>query len=133
MKPLVLLLALLLLISLTGCVIFPHGELIAPQASGQVVDSDDLRPVAHARVVRHIEAFNRTRVVRTDEHGTFDLKKDTDLRWLPFVCYAASPIQYRIEAEGYRAFATNLYGGGSFGHGGRSHELGKILIQKARE
>lgn len=130
MKPLLPLLALALL---AGCVVFPRGELAAPPASGQVLDSDDLRPVAHAKVVRHIEAFDRTRAVRTDEHGSFDLKRDTDVRWLPFVGYAASLIQYRIEAEGYRPFTTNLYGGGSFSHGRQPHELGRILLHKAQE
>ena len=130
MKPL---LALVALPVMTGCVIFPHGEWVAPPASGQVVDSDDLRPVAQAKVARHVEAYDRTRVVRTDEHGTFDFKKDTDLRWLPFVCYAASPIKYRIEAEGYRSFTTNLHGGGSFSHGRQPHELGQVLLQKAQK
>jgi hypothetical protein len=130
MKPL---LALLILPVLTGCVIFPHGEWVAPPASGCVLDADNHQPVARAKVTRHIGAFNRKRAVSTDAHGNFDFKKDTDLRWLPFVCYAATPIQYRIEAEGYRPFTTNLYGGGSFAHGRQPHELGQILLQKARE
>jgi hypothetical protein len=130
MKPL---LALLILPSLTGCVIFPHGEWVAPPSSGQVLDAGDLQPVAQAKVTRHIEAFDRRRVVSTDADGDFDMKKDTDLRWLPFVCYAANPIDYRIEAAGYRPFTTNLYGGGSFIHGRQPHHLGQILLQKTRE
>jgi hypothetical protein len=130
MKPL---LALFILLVLTGCVIFPHGEWVAPPASGRVLDGDDHQPVARAKVTRLIEAFDRKRVVSTDAHGNFDFKKETHLRWLPFVCYAATPIHYRIEAEGYRPFITNLYGGGSFSHGRQPHELGQILLQKARE
>jgi hypothetical protein len=133
MKPTVPLLALLLLTFLTGCVIFPHGELVAPPASGQVMDSDGLQPVAQAKIVRHIEAFDRTRVVRSDEHGAFHFKKDSDLCWLLFVCYAASPIQYRVEADGYQPFTTNLYGGGSFSRGRQPHELGQIFIHKTKE
>jgi len=127
------LIALLILPALTGCVVFPHGEWVAPPASGQVLDAGDLQPIAQARVTRHIEAFDRERVVSADAHGNFDLKKDSDLRWLPFVCYAATPIDYRIEAAGYRPFTTNLYGGGSFSHGRQPHHLGRILLQKAQE
>jgi hypothetical protein len=133
MKSLMPLLALTLLTFVTGCVILPHGELVAPPASGQVLDSDGLRPVAQAKVVRRIEAFDRVHVTLTVGHGAFELKKDTDLRWLPFVCYATTSIEYRIEAAGYRTFMTNLYGGGSFGHGHLPHELGRILIQKVQE
>jgi hypothetical protein len=127
------LLALLILPALTGCVIFPHAEWVAPPASGQVLDAGDLQPVPHARVIRHIQANDRKQVVSADAHGNFNLKKDTDLRWLPFVCYAAGLIDYRIEAAGYRTFVTNLYGGGSFSLGRQPHDLSQILLQKTRE
>jgi hypothetical protein len=134
MKPPVHLLALALVTCLlTGCVIFPHGEWVAPPASGQVLDAENLQPIAQAKVVRSILALNRTRVASTDEHGAFELKKDRDLRWLPFVCYGAGPIDYRIEAEGYQPFTTNRYGGGSFSQGRQPHGLGHILMHRAGE
>lgn len=133
MKQSVQLLAVSALMFQTGCVIFPHGGLVAPPASGQVMDSASLRPLAHAKVERHIQMVDRSRVVTTDPQGRFTLKKDTDLRWIPFVCYAASSIQYRITTEGYHPFTTNLLGGGSFYRGRQPHELGQVLLRKTHE
>jgi len=113
---------------LSGCVVFPHGELVAPQASGRVLDSETLQPVAHARVTRRIDSLNRTSATLTDDRGAFQFQKDSDLRWIPFVCYAANSIDYQIKAEGYRPFTINLHGGGSFYRGTLAHALGDLLV-----
>lgn len=118
---------------LAGCVVFPHGELVAPAASGRVLDAQSLRPVRQARVTRRVDAWDRTCVTFTDDRGAFELRKDTDLRWIPFVCYAASAIRYRIDANGYSPFTTNRYGGGSFHRGRSLHDLGQVLLRKNSE
>jgi hypothetical protein len=115
---------------LAGCVIFPHGQLVAPPAQGRVLDSETLEPLPHSKVVRRIERMDRTRVTFTDGHGDFAFKKDTHLRWLLVVDYAANEVQYRIEAAGYRPFETNLYGGGSFHPGTLPHDLGAVLLRR---
>jgi|SRR5690348_16739823 len=121
---------LMLLPTLTGCVIFPHGELVAPPARGRVLDSETLEPVPHSKVVRRIGRLDRNRETFTDGQGDFVFKKDKDLKWLLMVDYAANQIHYRIEAGGYRPFETNLYGGGSFYRGTLPHDIGEVLLQR---
>ena len=128
--PLTLTVLVLLPTLFTGCVLFPHGELMAPPAEGKIVDSETLSPLPHARVVRQIERLNRDRTTCTDAQGDFSFPKDTDLKWLLMVDYAANKILYRVEAGGYRTFETNLYGGGSFSHGSLPHDLGVVRLQK---
>lgn len=118
---------------LTGCVFFPHAELMAPPAQGRVLDSDTLEPVPKAKVVRRIERLDRDRVTFTDSNGAFTFKKDNDLGWLLMVDYAANQIHYRIDSIGYRVFQTNLYGGGSFYRGRLPHDLGVVLLQRQSE
>jgi len=130
-KPPFLLTVFALLLTLnTGCVIFPHGELMAPPAQGRAVDSGTLEPLRHARVVRRIERLDRERVAFTDAQGRFAFKQDRDLGWLLMVDYAANQIQYRIDAIGYRSFETNLYGGGSFYRGRQPHDLGIVPLHR---
>ena len=117
----------------TGCVIFPHGELMAPPAQGKVVDSDTLEPLPHAEVVRRIERLDRKRVVFADADGEFSFKKDRDLGWLLMVDYAANRIEYLVKAGGYCSFETNLYGGGSFYRGTLPHDLGVVRLSKTSE
>ena len=113
---------------LTGCVIFPHSQLIAPPAQGKVLDSETLEPLPHAKVVRRIEKLDNSQMTFTDGKGDFAFKQATRLRWLLMVDYAANKIQYRIEAAGYRHFETNLYGGGSFYSGTLPHDFGAVLM-----
>lgn len=123
----------LLVALLPGCVIFPHGELVAPSAQGRVLHSETQEPVVHAKVTRRIERFDRSRVTFTDEQGCFAFKKDKDLRWLLMVDYAANRIHYQIEAAGYQSFGTNLYGGGSFYPGTLPHDLGVVGLRRQPE
>jgi hypothetical protein len=118
---------------LTGCVIFPHGVLMAPPAQGRVLDSESNEPVVNAKVVRRIERLDRSRVTFTDVEGGFAFKKDKDLGWLLMVDYAASQIHYEVDAAGYQPFGTNLYGGGSFYRATLPHDLGVVRLQKQRE
>lgn len=115
---------------LAGCVVFPHGDLAAPPASGFVLDSRTLQPVAMATVTRRIGERRTVQVVHSDRHGRFALKKEKDLGWLLMVDYAANRIHYRIEAPGYDAYETNLFGGGSFARGAVPHDLGAVLLGK---
>lgn len=123
----------LLLTLLTGCVIFPHGDLVAPSARGRVLDSATLEPVARARVVRRIPRLDRARETCTDAEGQFAFKRDKDLGWVLMVDYAPHRIEYRVEAGGYRPFQTNLYGGGSFYRGTVPHDLGQVLLHRQTE
>ncbi len=115
---------------LTGCVVFPHGDLMAPAAQGRVLDSETQEPVVNAKVVRRIERLDRSRVTFTDRKGRFAFKKDKDLGWLLMVEYAANQIQYQVDAAGYHRFVTNLYGGGSLYRGTLPHDLGLVRLQK---
>lgn len=123
----------LLPVLLTGCVIFPHGELVAPSAQGTVLDLETREPVVHAKVTRRIERLDRSRVTFTDEEGGFTFEKDKDLGWLLMVDYAANQIHYQIEAAGYQPFGTNLYGGGSLYRGTLPHHLGIVGLQRQEE
>jgi len=115
---------------ITGCVIFPHGDLTAPPASGQVLDAQGFQPVTNATVVRRVAATDQTRRTVTDSRGAFQLKKETELRWRPYFCPGPSPIHYRVEAKGYQPFETNRSGGGVFSGGDTPHNLGQVLIQR---
>ena len=115
---------------LTGCVIFPHGDLQAPPANGTVLDSQTHQPIPQAKVIRRIPRLDRTSVMCTDQHGEFSFKRDKDLGWLLMVDYAPNRIQYRIEAAGYVPFETNRYGGGSFYRGTLPHDFGVVLLEK---
>ena len=115
---------------LTGCVVFPHGDLMAPAARGRVLDSETQAPIVNAKVVRRIERLDRSRVTFTDREGRFAFKKDKDLGWLLMVEYAANQIQYQVDAAGYHRFVTNLYGGGSLYRGTLPHDLGPVRLQK---
>lgn len=115
---------------LTGCVVFPHGDLMAPAAQGRVLNSETQEPVANAKVVRRIERLDRSRVTFTDREGRFAFKKDKDLGWLLMVEYAANQIEYQVDAAGYHRFVTNLYGGGSLYRGTLPHDLGFVWLQK---
>ena len=132
---------LLLFTLVTGCVIFPHGELVAPPAHGRVVDAETLEPLPNAKVVRRIERLNRSQVAFTDAQGGFGFKQDKDLRWLFAVDEVADEFSYSIEVAGYRPFQTNRYGGGVFYppkavHEGRSHsppkrhDFGLVLLHR---
>jgi hypothetical protein len=116
-----------------GCVIFPHGDLMAPPALGKVVDAETLDPLPGAKVVRRIEKLDRNRVTLTDAQGEFAFKRDRDVGWILMVDYAAQRIRYSVEARGYRPFETNLYGGGSFYRGTLTHDLGLVQLHKASE
>jgi hypothetical protein len=115
---------------LTGCVIFPHDQLMAPPAQGKVLDSETLSPLPHSKVVRRIVRLDRNRETFTDGQGDFAFKKDTHLRWIRMVDYAPNEIQYRIEAAGYRPFETNRYGGGNFYPGKLPHDFGVVLLHR---
>jgi len=121
--------AVIPLLALNGCVFFPHGECVAPPATGRVLRASDGQPIAGARVTRRIEAFGREATARTDAQGAFAFRRASRVSWLPSVCYAASPIDYRVEAAGFQPFSTNLLGGGSFSDGLRPHDLGPVLLR----
>jgi len=104
----------------TGCIIFPHGEVVAPPAHGRVVDADTLEPVRDAKVVRWIARVDREKQTFTDEQGCFAFAQDKDLAWLLPVEYI-NEIRYRIDAAGHLPFETNL-------HGGQVHDLDLILL-----
>jgi hypothetical protein len=107
-----------------GCVIFPHGELVAPPAQGRVVDSDTLEPLQNAKVIRCIMRAGRTNQVFTDAQGQFAFKQDKDLKWLLTVTYI-NEIRFRIDAAEHLPFETNL-------HGAQPHDLGLILLQREK-
>lgn len=115
---------------LTGCVVFPHGELVAPPAHGRVLDSDTLEPLSQAKVTRQIIALGQSQVAFTDQQGEFALKADKRLGWLLLVEYPGNQVQYRIEAASYRTFETNLYGGGTLYRGTRPHDLGVVPLKR---
>jgi hypothetical protein len=116
----------------SGCVLFPQRGLVAPSASGEVLDSGTLKPVAGAVVVRQITVGDRATTSRTDESGFFQFERQKGLRWLTG-CRAAGPIEYRIVAEGYAHFQTNLYGGGDFYGGSIPHNVGRVLLQREKQ
>jgi hypothetical protein len=118
---------------LSGCIVFPHGELVAPLAHGRVVAGDTRSAISRARVVWRIENVKREAITVTDPAGEFAFKKKNRLGWLLMVDYAAREIHYRIVADGYRSFETNLHGGGSFSAGRRPHELGLVLLEPETE
>ncbi len=113
--------------AVTGCVPLAHSSLVAPPASGQVVDVETLKPITHARVTRHIEVVDKTSDTTTDDTGSFSFPRRSKWFWLAG-CRAASPIEYLVSAEGHRSFQTNLCGGGDFYRGTLPHELGRIPL-----
>ena len=117
------------LLPFTGCVLLPHTSLVAPPASGQVLDKQTLKPIGHASVVRRIEGADKTFKTITDEGGSFQIAKSSQLVWLGG-CRAANSIDYVVLAEGYRPFQTNMYGGGDFYRGTVPHDLGRILLPR---
>lgn len=108
----------------TGCVIFPHSELVAPPAHGRVVDSDTFEPIHNAKIVRWIAREDRRKQILTDEQGCFAFAQDKDLAWLLMVDYI-NEIRYRVDAAGHLPYETNL-------HGVQSHDLGLILLQREK-
>lgn len=116
--------------ALTGCVVFPHGELVAPPAQGRVVDAETREPVVESKVTRRIGRSDQRQITFTNRRGDFAFKKAQRLGWLLMVDYGPNQIHYRFEAAGYRSFETNLYGGGSFYRGTLSHDLGIVLLQR---
>jgi len=121
-----------LALSITGCVPIAHRSLVAPPALGQVVDLETLKPIAHASVTRHIDAVDKTSNTTTDDTGSFSLPKHSKWFWLAG-CRAASPVEYRVSANGHTPFQTNLYGGGDFYRGTVPHDLGRILLLRATQ
>ncbi len=120
------------LLAVTGCVPLAHSSLVAPPASGQVVDVQTLNPISHARVTRHIEAVDKTSNTTTDDTGSFSFPKRSKWFWLAG-CRAANPIEYRVSAEGHKTFQTNLYGGGDFYRGTLPHDLGRIFLLRTTQ
>ncbi len=121
------------LVVLSGCVVFPHGELVAPPADGRVVAADTWTAISGARVVRRIDNVKREAITASDRDGYFAFKKKNRLGWLLMVEYAATGIHYRIAADGYRSYETNLFGGGTLYAGRRPHELGLVLLEPEAE
>ena len=119
-------------LSVTGCVPLGHSSLVAPPASGQVVDLETLKPIIHAKVTRRIQAVNKTSNTTTDDAGSFSFPKRSKWFWLAG-CRAASPIEYCVSAEGHSAFKTNVYGGGDFYRGTVPHDFGRILLPRAAQ
>ncbi len=118
-----------LLLPVTGCVPLGHSSLVAPPASGQVVDAETLKPIMRARVTRQIRAVDKASNTTTDDTGSFSFRKRS--KWFWFAgCRAASPVEYRVSADDHRAFQTNLYGGGDFYRGTVPHDLGRILLPR---
>jgi hypothetical protein len=120
------------LLPVTGCVPLGHSSLVAPPASGQVVDADTLKPISHARVTRQTQAVDMTSIISTAEIGSFLFSKRSKWFWLAG-CRAAGPIEYRVSAEGHKTFQTNTYGGGDFYRGTVPHELGRILLPASEQ
>jgi hypothetical protein len=128
----VLLATMAVLLPVTGCVPLAHRGLVAPPASGQVVDAETMKPITHAAVTRHIQAVDRVSTITTDDTGSFSFSKRS--KWFCLAgCRAASPIEYRVSAQGHSAFQTNFYGGGDFYRGTVPHDLGRILLPRAAQ
>jgi hypothetical protein len=128
----VFLAAAAVLLPVTGCVPLAHRSLVAPPASGQVFDEETMKPIPHATVTRRIQAVDRKSSITTDATGSFSFAKRSKWFWLAG-CRAASPIEYRVSAQGHSAFQTNYYGGGDFYRGTVPHEFGRILLPKAAQ
>jgi hypothetical protein len=127
-----LFLCIALLLLVTGCVPLGHSSLVAPTASGQVLDLGTLKSITHAKITRRIQAVDKTSTITTDDMGSFSFPKRS--KWFWFAgCRAASPVEYCVSADGYRDFQTNLYGGGDFHRGTVPHDLGRILLPRAAQ
>lgn len=106
--------ALLLALLATGCVVVPHGRIAASEVRGVILK--DGRPVVGAKVIRTVvighSGETRKQEATTDERGAFVWGRITDLGMVQSIATWVYSHEYSLEQSGSRVI---LWRGGKVG------------------
>ena len=83
---------LLLLLSMTGCLLIPHTTEVVPSLKGRIIDIHSGQPICNAQITYLVKSNKEyTLVAESDDNGYFQI--DAPIQW-HYITYIGSPGKY---------------------------------------